>query len=118
MGRESQLIFKRRLTLKLNPDFSLTDFVSACAIVAHAARGGTASVNETRALVNACGGFKDSFTHGRAVIARRRTAPKQSRARTQQSGLLRRLRLLAMTQSEFSFIALSPRVDASGESAP
>src|ERR1043165_3852265 len=33
MGRESQLIFKRRLTLKLNPDFSLTDFVDACAML-------------------------------------------------------------------------------------
>src|SRR3954469_24798700 len=38
MGADSQLIFKRRLTLKLNPDFSLPDFVGPCAIVARATR--------------------------------------------------------------------------------
>jgi hypothetical protein len=38
MAGESQLIFKRRLTLKLNPDFSLMDFGSAGPSVAQATR--------------------------------------------------------------------------------
>src|SRR6185295_112362 len=53
MARESQLIFKRRLTLKLNPDFSLTDLVDPCAIVAQATRKRSAQVNARRASVNA-----------------------------------------------------------------